>query len=236
MTGLEDMYFYCDESTHLERDHMPYIVLGAIRCPESHIKRTSESLREIKQRHTHRTRAEAKWTRIAPCNSEMYLEMVDLFFSEPALSFRGVVAPKDNLDHAGFGQTHDDWYYKMFYHLLQQFLGRDVGNYIYFDYKDTHSNQKIAKLQSVLINKARDTNRTVIKKLQPIRSHESELLQLADVLIGAVNYANRGLRSSVGKLRIVHRVQQRADATLLSSTSKHATKFNLFRWRPQDRR
>jgi hypothetical protein len=230
-TALEEMAYFCDESTHLEHDGMPYLVLGALSCPVDQVGVFAQRLRTIKANHGCNSKSEIKWTRVAPANVGMYVEVVEVFFDATALNFRTVVAPKGSLNHELFGQTHDDWYYKMFYELLHPFLREQAANFVYLDYKDTQSRAKIGKLEEVLANKKRDFTRRFVKRVEAIRSHDSELLQLADVLIGAVNYANRKLTSSPAKLKVVSLVKARSRASLLVSTRQGARKFDVFHWR-----
>jgi hypothetical protein len=71
--------------------------------------------------------------------------------------------------------------------------------------------------------------------VQQVRSHESELMQLADLLIGALTYANRGLASSAAKTAIVERLRARLGREALTRTSAFAAvKFNILVWRAQE--
>ncbi len=55
-----------------------------------------------------------------PGNRSLYVDFLDYFFDDDDLHFRGVVIPdKKKLDHARYGQTHDEWYYKMYFVLLK---------------------------------------------------------------------------------------------------------------------
>lgn len=65
--------------------------------------------------------------------------------------------------------------------------------------KDTRGGPKTRKLHDVLATSLYDFDRECIERVQQVRSHESELLQLTDLLIGALTYANRGLASSTAK-------------------------------------
>jgi len=225
--------FYCDESTHLQNDGMPFLVLGTVWCPTADSRQAAGRIREIKQKHGVRASAELKWTRISSSRLGLYLDVVDYFFDDDTLRFRAVVAPKEGLDHEAFDQTHDGWYYKMYFYLLQRVLQPGLRHYMYLDIKDTRSAGKTAKLGDVLANNEWDFQRQMIRRVQVVRSHEANLLQVADILIGAVNAANRGMTTSSAKLEVIERVKERSGYSLLRSTLPSERKFNVFHWRPQ---
>ena len=70
--------------------------------------------------------------------------------------------------------------------------------------------------------------------MQLVHSHEIEQLQLADLLIGAVSYMNRGLHSNAGKQALVDRMRQRSGYSLTKTTLLREDKVNLFRWQAQE--
>ncbi len=224
---------YCDESCHLENDRVPVMVLGSVWCREAAVHGLSVKVREIKANHGLTKRFEIKWTKVSPGKLAFYLELADFFFTEPELHFRGVLIPdKTILDHAAFGQSHDDWYYKMCFRMLEPIIDPEQMHCVYLDIKDTRSERKRAKLEQVLRNSRYDHTETIIRKVQQIRSHESELLQLADLLIGAISHLNRGLTGSAAKAALIERIRQRSGKRLDQSSWLREKKFNLFRWHP----
>lgn len=44
-----DLNIYCDESTHLPRDGMPFMVLGAIACPTEKAAAAASRLRDLRK-------------------------------------------------------------------------------------------------------------------------------------------------------------------------------------------
>ena len=138
------------------------------------------------------------------------------------------------LRHADFGQDHDTFYYKMQFRLIEVMLRPKTRHHIYLDIKDTRSAVKMAKLHDVLCSAKYDGTRDIIARVQTVRSHEVEPLQLADLLIGAVGYANRQLSGNAGKLAIIERLRQRTGFTLTHSTLIRENKFNVFVWRGAD--
>lgn len=230
---MEAFNIYCDESTHIESDGMPYLVLGGISCPTGESKEISKRIHEIKRAHGLAHDFEIKWTKVSPAKLEFYLDLINYFFEEDDLSFRCVVAPKGQLDHVRFNQTHDEWYYKMMFYLLRGLVTPKSLTYIYIDKKETQSRAKIDKLQEVLAYNQHDFNRELIRRVQVVESHHVTQLQLADLLLGAVNYENRRLNTSPAKLRLVKEIQDLSKFPLTKSTDLTELKFNLFHWKPQ---
>jgi hypothetical protein len=222
---------YCDESCHLEHDASQVMVLGAVWCPAAKSHAISDGIREIKTRSGLSPSLEIKWTKVSPAKVAFYLALVDYFFENNDLHFRGVLIPdKKELDHAAFDQSHNDWYYKMCFTLLEPIIDPEQSYCVYLDIKDTRSEDKRARLERVLRNSRADYAETIVKKVQQIRSHESELLQLTDLLIGAIGYANRGLTTNPGKLALIELIRRRSRKRLDVSTWLRESKFNLFRW------
>ncbi len=227
---------YCDESCHLEHDHQKAMVLGGTWCPVEKVREISTRLREIKVQHGVKPDLEIKWTKVSPAKADMYLRLVDYFFDDDDLHFRALVVPdKAILRHDEHDQDHDTWYYKMYFDMLKVLLSPRDRYRIYLDTKDTRSADKVEKLQQVLRNSLYDFSGNVVERVQTVRSHEVEILQIADLLIGAMAYLHRGLSGNAGKEALIARIKERSGYTLEKSTLYKEEKFNLFVWHPSAR-
>ena len=230
----ETFNIYCDESCHLEHDRQSAMVLGAVWCPESQRASIARAIRELKTTHGLASSFEVKWTKVSPAKLDFYLAVIDLFFSDPRLHFRGIVIPdKSKLDHSAFDQSHDDFYYKMYFQLLKVIFESDNRYRIYLDIKDTRSQQKVTKLHDYLANAQYDFNKEMVEWIQQVHSHEIEQLQLADVLIGALGYLHRGLQTSTAKQALIEKIKAKSGFSLRRSTLPSEKKFNVFVWAPQ---
>jgi len=226
---------YCDESCHLEHDRQKVMILGAVWCPLEKARETAQAIRAIKEKHGLDRSFEIKWTKVSPGKIDFYIDLIDYFFTEPHLHFRAlIVADKDRLQHEAYGQTHDEWYFKMYFTMLKAIFRPNASYRIYLDIKDTRSAPKVRKLQDVLCNNAYDFSREIIQKVQTVRSHEVEQIQLADLLIGAVAYANRDLSGSSAKRQLVKIIRKRSGYSLTRSTLHREDKLNLFRWNAEE--
>jgi hypothetical protein len=227
----EILNIYCDESCHLLHDGHEVMTLGALWCPLERRREISVRLREIRAKHRILASTEVKWVKVSPAKVDFYRDWLDYFFDDDDLHFRAVViGRKSELRHTDFGQTHDEWYYKMLFTLVSPLLKPENRHRIYIDHKDTHSASKAVKLHEVLCSSSYDFDRTIIERVQPVVSHESELLQLCDLLVGAVGYVNRGLTGSSSKLELVSRMQERSRLSLTRSSLLRAEKVNVFHW------
>jgi len=226
---------YCDESCHLLNDHNSIMTLGAIQCPQDKVRTLSLQMRTLKEKYN--CKGELKWTKVSLKNVDFYRELTDFFFNEPSLNFRAlIVHNKETLDHSLYnGGEHNNFYYKMYYELLKNIIeNHPEGCFdIYVDIKDTKGYSKIHKLHEVLSNKFYDFDRRKVKKIQQIRSHESNLLQLSDFLLGAVTYYNRNINTSSVKLHLAEAIVIKSGFRLNCTTPPWEEKFNLFHFSPR---
>jgi len=225
--------FYCDESCHLENDGQAIMLIGGIWCPANEVSDISKEIRVIKNKH--KANGEIKWTKVSNSRIDFFKELVRFFFTNDSLHFRCLIVDnKEKLDHSAFNKgSHDNFYYKMYYSMLNKVLSPDSRYNIYLDIKDTRSQTKVDKLRKVLCNNFYDFTGQMIAKIQHIRSEESEILQLADFLIGAVSYDNRELITSKAKLEVIKEIKK-FFPNLGYTTSLYEKKFNLFFFCPQE--
>ena len=225
---------YCDESCHLPNDSSTVMALGAVWCPVNKRKEIFSRIKEIKEKNKINTKFEIKWNKVSPAKVNFYLEIIDFFFDDDDLHFRGLVVPdKRKLNHTAFNQDHDTFYYKMYFDLIKVVLNPENKFNIYIDIKDTQSQEKVLKLKEVLSNSHYDYHNKMIRRIQQIHSHEVSILQIADLLIGAVTYHHRRLKTSQAKLKLIARIKDRSGYSLERSTLVKENKFNLFIWSPQ---
>lgn len=234
---MTEYNIYCDESCHLEYDRINSMAIGGIWCPESRVRAINRDIVAIKAHHNILPLAEAKWTSVGPVKKNLYLELINYFFDNDDLHYRGIlVKDKSKLNHEKHNQTHNDWYYKMYYDMLKVIINPSSSYYIYLDYKDTHSYYRCKQLHGFLCKYAHDIEGEVIKRVQPIKSHEVQLMQITDIITGAIAYSNRCFdpqhRKSLTKLELIRLIKERSGSMLDSTSSLKNQKFNIFAWEP----
>lgn len=228
---------YCDESCHLQNDKSNVMVLGAVWCPKNKKDEIFTRLKEIKEDYGFVRGFEVKWNKVSEARIDFYLHLIDYFFDDDDLHSRVLVIPnKKELDHKLYEQTYDEFYYKMYFDLLKVILTPDDAYNIYLDIKDTQGQRKVNKLKDVLRNNKYDYQKKIIKEVQQVHSNEVQLLQITDLLIGAISYLHRGLSTSQAKLKIIDRIKKRSGYSLMQTTLLREKKTNVFIWKSSNMR
>lgn len=223
---------YCDESCHLEHDDSNVMGIGAIWLPSERLREINKDIKNIKIKHRISKYNELKWVKVSNSKYDVYEELVNYFFDNNDLHFRClVIQNKSELDHKRFNQSHDEWYYKMYFEMLKAVYDPKEQFNVYLDIKDTNSNLKIKKLSEVCRNSIYDFSQSIIRKIQTIRSDEVRIMQLVDILMGAVVYTNRDIdKNNEAKVKLSNLIKERSHYDLTRTTLLRESKFNLFMW------
>lgn len=222
---------FCDESCHLEHDGSDVMVLGGIRCSDEKAIALNKHIKWLRHQHNYQT--ELKWTKLVSKQIDFYKALIDLLIDDTEVWFKAtVVQHKERLVHDYFNEgSHNVFYYKMFYYTLRDFLLPDHEYRIYLDYMDTMGGEKTKKLCEVLKTEGREGLKVDSFIIQ---SYESQLIQLCDLIIGAVSYKNRSdiEHSSEIKGKIVSYLEGKLGHTLDYGTPPWERNFNIFRFAP----
>jgi hypothetical protein len=224
---------YCDESCHLEHDGHGSMVIGSVWCSAFRAAGHARGIRALKVKHSLSPKFEIKWTKVSESKLEFYLDVLQMFFADPDLHFRGLLIPdKTKLTHDAFSQSHDQWYYKMYFDMLKVVISPNAKYRVYIDIKDTWGGNRVKHLHNVICNNMYDFSKEVVERVQIMRSDETEMMQLADLLIGAISYTARGLHGNRGKTRLIDYIKKQTGYSLVRSTLYREDKLNLLRWAP----
>ena len=210
---------YCDESCHLENDHKLFMFLGSISSAYNQVRLHTVQINELKKKHNFY--AEIKWKKVSHSKLPFYSELIDYFFATD-LKFRAVGVEKSKINNQNFAQTYDEFYYKMYYQLLNHKINSCYSYNVYLDIKDSLSACKVRKLREIL-----NIKYGVFRNAQNIRSHESVLMQLSDFLMGAISYyKNDAEKNNQAKVLLTDRIIKKSGLDL--DRTNYSEKLNLF--------
>jgi hypothetical protein len=211
--------FYCDESTHLQNDGMPYMIIAYVSSAYNQLKLHKDSIKRIRAKH--KIKGEIKWSNVSGGAYPFYADLIDYFFSTD-LNFRSIIVDKSKIDESREGFTYEDFYFIMYYQLLHHKINQGYNYNLFLDIKDTRSHKKLKKLNDILQYNAS------IRNCQFIRSHESSFMQITDLLMGAINYKLRGENKVTAKMKLIEKIESHCTMPMTESTPKSEDKFNLF--------
>lgn len=229
MEFREQINFYCDESCYLEHDKSNYMVLGMVFCPKSCYNQIKNKILELKNKYKISKNAETKWSKISTSRYLYYKELVEYFF-DPAvhIAFNGIVVDKKKLNHEKFKQSHNEFYYKIMYQMIDHKISPFDYNKIYIDEKDTHNAERVRTLEKILKSNYKLYFSNTIKPIQVIKSHESQLMQITDILTGAISYElNNKEKVSESKKIIIGLINEKNGCKINNKKNISTPKFEL---------
>lgn len=221
---------YCDESSPdaigKNNSSSQFLVIGSLWLPSRDRNEFKDGIHSL--RNEFRVGGEFKWNRISPSRQEFYCRLIDYFFDQGSrLRFRCIAVDCDKVDLAHFHESDQELgFYKFYYQLLHHWI-LDFNDYTFFlDFKQNRRRDRLHVLKRTL-----DLSNLSSKVLdvQAVESRQSVLVQLCDVLTGAVaRRLNKLPDESVAKAAVLTRLENRLGRSI-SPTTRAEQKLNVFR-------
>ncbi len=221
---------YCDESRpELLASKNPkgqFMVIGSLWLPTERREPLKRAIHELRNRH--KVGGEFKWQKVSPSRQGFYKDLVELFHQEgDEARFRCIAVDRD---HVNLKLHHEDdqelGFYKFYYQLLHHWI-LDFNEYVIFvDFKSNRRRDRLHVLQRCL---SCANLSSVVSVVQAVRSDESVLVQLTDVLTGMASYRlNSQVRTHSAKADVLAH-HERLHGRQIGPTYKSEQKFNVFR-------
>jgi hypothetical protein len=237
LTERTRLHLFCDESCHLPHDRAPFLLLGLTSCPADKVRAAHEQLAAIWERFNLPKHLEVKWTKVSPGRLDFYQAVLEWFFASENVTFRSLVLPdKQRLYAAIPAETRDYLYYRLYYKLLSNTIEQENRYRVFIDLKDTRGREKITHLTELLRADANDPYGKSVESLQHVHSHEIKLLQVCDLLMGAVGFARRPVaeNESPAKRKLVKFIEDRLGYPLTSDSPPGEEKCSIITWHDPD--
>jgi hypothetical protein len=227
---------YCDESQSdvfaSKRDSARFLVIGSVWLEKSCTAALKHDIHLLRERH--KIGPEFKWSKVSPSRLAFYDELISWFFGQGLeLRFRCIVVAKDEVDLVRFHDSDAELgFYKFYYQLLHHWID-DFNDYrIFCDFKKDRISGRLQALGQCLDASNLTAN---VSGIQWVRSEESVLIQLADVLTGLVSSKYNGRVGPLGaKSKLAARVEKLLGREI-NHTASSEKKFNVFRIKPGGR-
>ncbi len=216
---------YCDEScveALFDKSSHRYVVIGGVWIPSESREDLKDVLKGIKA--SYKFPGEMKWNKISPSTVAMYKELIETFFNSYKIRYRAICINSADLNHQRFNHGSGELgFYKFYYLLIHHWLIKDNSYSIFVDYKVNGNRHRVKELGDIL----QKTSLSEITRTQALPSDESVLIQLADVLTGAVASAYNKENTSESKISILGQIESFLGHSI-NGTSLLEPKFNIF--------
>ena len=194
---------YCDESN--TDSHKPHPVYGAILVAVDDLREVQQELADWRRREE--MHGELKWEKVrGGLRLKKYKSLVELLFSlsrqRQLLHFKAIILDRRAPEYLTYSKGDDELgFYKFYYHwILRYFVKFPVKHRCHLrviiddrtlprDEQDPYTTLKIILNHG--IRQEFQTTTDVVTKVEPLNSTQSDLLQAADVLMGAVGFHNQ---------------------------------------------
>lgn len=223
-------YVYCDESLSEAfvnpRQGTAHLAIGSIWTDRVSVPVHRRRIGEL--RAMHQVHGEMKWRKISPAGVEFYRDLIRLFFAAgQELRFRAIVVPTATLDLRYHRNDPELGFYKFYYQMLVHRMVRNNDYRIFCDERPDREKCRLRDLQRCLEAK---THASV--EVQALPSSEVVLMQLCDVLLGAVSAKfNQSTVASPAKRAVIEEIESSLGRPI-ARTLPSAWKFNIFQIQP----
>lgn len=219
---------YCDESRpdlfSAKNPDATFLAIGGIWSLQSEREELKSKIHAL--RNKHKIGGEFKWTKVSHSRLEFYRELLDLFFRETSMRFRAIILNHNHLDLKTYHDNDAELgFYKFYYQLLIHWIKESKEYQIFCDFKKNRVHNRLPVLQNCLSNA---NIYAQINQVQTVRSEESVMIQLADVLTGAVSAKfNKTLIRGSSKDLLISYIEKQLGHPI-KETSQAEDKFNVF--------
>lgn len=191
-------HIYCDESSLSDR----YSCYGGIIVNNNYLSLVRDAITSLRDKHFLNT--EIKWSKISNQYYNKYYNLIcdiSSLVNKDIIHFRSIVIDNHQVSHSRNNNgDKEKGMYKFYYLLLKHCFLKDISGEcdIYIDKRSTNYN--LDELRD-FINRTQDIN-TYVTSVKHIDSKKSDLIQINDLLLGALafhkneKYSISGVRQS----------------------------------------
>ena len=218
---------YCDESRPdlltSKRPEASFAVIGSIWLPSDRRRAFKQAIHGLRDRH--KVGGEFKWSKISPSRQKFYFDLIDWFANQnDDLRFRCIAVRHDQINWRLHDGDQELGFYKFYYQLLHHWISNFNSYAVFCDFKQNRVHDRLQTLRRCL---GCSNLTSEVLSVQSVRSEESVLIQLADVLTGMASARLNDVACSYTKESCLRRLEG-ALGRRIGPTGPYEHKFNVF--------
>ncbi len=176
-----------------------FTVVGAICLRSDVIPQVHASIDKFREKHG--MRHELKWSKITDHKHEEYKSLVDYFFAlnnQNILQFHSIIFDNHAANHKRYNEGDADkalskLYYQLMVHRFGRNCGPDGDLCVCVDRRNSSTSlEDLRRMANAAIARDFGVGGTPIKQVVPLDSRSDDILQINDVILGAVCAARNG--------------------------------------------
>ncbi|MCF1459309.1 MAG: DUF3800 domain-containing protein [Shewanella sp.] len=231
---------YIDETC---QNNHHYMVIGGISLPTNLCSHITSCFEELKSYNN--IGGEVKWTKVSKSKLDAYKSFIDGYFTlcdQHQICFHSIIIDQTQVKHGKFNQGDvETGFSKFIYQLLVSSIGRKYASKhefnVYLDYRTIDNQEtRLSELKNVMNNGISlrfNEHHKPYKRVEYRRSKKETLLQVADLLIGAIGFHKNGRHlikeSSAHKKDLANHIAKHIRVKVLGNNSPfNETKFNVW--------
>ncbi|MGQ7161495.1 DUF3800 domain-containing protein [Corynebacterium diphtheriae] len=223
----KEITVFCDESRpealRAASITQRYLCIGSIWVDRERVREVNEEIRALQIKYS--KMGEVKWGKVSPSSIQFNCELIDLFFDERFnLQFRAIVVDNQKVDLSYHNNDQELGFYKFYYQMLKHKLINGCSYRIYCDLKTNKMRGRASTLEHYLQTYCLGS----VEMVQLLPSNDLPLMQLTDLLLGAVSTKfNFRIPKSPAKNEVISTIERHI-GHLIQPTRKNEQKFNVF--------
>lgn len=240
----QDYIFVADEAC-ISNDR--FTVVGGVCMHKSTVDEVLANMREFRAQHN--MNAELKWTKISRQKLAEYEKLVDMFFAMNnvnQLQFHCIIFDSHEWNHRRYNDGDRDQgisklYYQLILHRLIKTCGHAGTCYVRLDHRNSSTSlEDLRRMLNSAANNQFGLSDNPLKHVASINSKECDILQLNDVILGAVAAARNGKHllpnCNPAKQAIANRVLTKVGLEDYDTdTPRRISRFSVWNMRPRPR-
>lgn len=220
---------YCDECfpdlLTSKNPQAEFVIIGGLWIPRERRESLKQQIHDL--RDTHKIGGEIKSRKVSPSRLSFYRELIDLYLNKGHdVRFRAIAIDRKLIDLSKFHEDSAELsFYKFYYQLLHHWLLPNADYQVFCDYQTNQEPGRLHELRQVL----KSANPlTTFSSVQWVRSKESVLTQLSDVITGLVSARlNETPQAGSAKSELLNYLESKLGRPI-AGTSVSEKKLNVF--------
>lgn len=241
----QDFIFIADEAG-ISNDR--YTVVGGLAMHKNTLVSAYSTLKEYRRKHN--MTAELKWQRVSNQKLDEYKALVDYFFamnSSNYMHFHSIVFDSHQWNHRKYNEGDQDiglskLYYQLMLHKFVKIYAKKGELFIRVDHRNSQTPlEDIRRMLNATAARDHGITTSPVKQLVACDLKACDLLQLNDVILGAVCAARNGRHLIEGgrlaKRAIAQHVLDQSGLETFERDSPHGLKrFTVWNMKPRPRK